>query len=274
MRYVAVGVFALSCAFRVPGLAAFEGAVAAPVHCALAGSSLAMRGGLMAGTQNPSGLQGMDGPCAAAWISPGIFGIEGLNGAGCAVGLPYAGIPVALHVTSLGLHGYHEVTASLAAARRINGSAELGLRLNCDILSIRGYGSAAVPTLDAGCHIDVGSGCDLAFLCTNILAARIGPAGESLPVRLAAGCAYHPTSGEFVVYATCARELLSSPEWSAGIEYAPVPSFILRAGCSSEPALLCAGCAVVASGLKLEYAVVHHAQLGETHSIALSVGFD
>ncbi len=57
MRYVAVGVFALSCAFRVPGLAAFEGAVAAPVHCALAGSSLAMRGGLMAGTQNPSGLQ-------------------------------------------------------------------------------------------------------------------------------------------------------------------------------------------------------------------------
>jgi hypothetical protein len=223
---------------------------------------------------NPAGLSGLGGLAIAAWTVPSLFGIEGLNRKGFSAGLPIASVPVALSVSTLGLRGYKETSLALAAAFSGDGPWAAGVRLRVEMLGIAGYGQTSVPAIDAGVSCMIVPGYELAFLLTNLSAARIGSAGEPLPLSLAFGCACAPGDAGATLYARCSKELLSPMEWNLGAEYIVVPELSIRLGISSEPTLLCGGVGIRLAPVVVEYGLTHHRQLGETHYMSVSIDLD
>jgi hypothetical protein len=254
--------------------AAFEPLVTGARSAALGGSALALHGDLIAGAVNPAGLAGLRGPAVAAWATPSLFGIEGLNRTGCAAGLPIASVPVSLSVSTLGLRSYKETSVAFSAAFATGASWAAGVRLRLEMLSIEGYGQAAVPALDAGFSCTVLPGCIVAILLANAGGARIGKSEESIPQSLSFGCVWAPGPADVAVYARCAKEILSPLEWNLGVEYAIIPGFMIRTGFSTEPSLLCGGFGIHVAPVLLEYGVAHHWQLGETHYFSVSFDFE
>ena len=268
----AVVLVALLCPSR--GFTAFESLVPGARAAALGGSALAVEGGLVAGAINPAGLRGLRGLAIAAWTVPSLFGIEGLSRMGFSAGVPIASVPIALSVSTLRLRGYYETSLSLAAAISGGGAWAAGLRLRVEMLGIEGYGQTSVPALDAGVSCAIAPGYSIALLLTNASAARIGAAGEPLPLSLAVGCAYAPGGTGATLYARCSKELLSPLEWNLGAEYVVVPEFTLRLGMSTEPSLVCGGVGIHLAPVAVEYGLTHHRQLGETHYLSVSIDLE
>jgi hypothetical protein len=260
----------------VPAIAhaAFESAPHGARPAALGGALVAARGELAAGLSNPAGLSGLNGVQFATGAVPSVFGISELCRVGVAAGFRFAGVPVALEVTSLGYQAYRETEAAVSCALPLGDVSAMGLRIRCDALTISGYGNAVVPAVDTGCRIELSGTFSIAFLLTNATGARIGAAGESLPTTLHAGCAWIAKEAGVSLHAACSREMLTPMEWSVGAEYEAVTALTLRFGIASDPALLCAGLGLRVAPFTLDYAATHHAQLGLTHTITVSASFE
>lgn len=257
--------------FPSRGPAAFESSLPGARAAALGGAALTLHGDIVAGAMNPAGLSGLSGLTVAAWTAPTIFGIEGLSRMGLSAGIPIASIPMAVSVSTLGLRSYRETSVALAAAFPGGGSWAAGVRLRLEMLSIQGYGQVTVPALDVGASCEIAPGCELAILLTNATGARLGSAGESLPLALAMGCAWTPGEAGVTVYARWSKEILSPLEWDLGAEYAVVPELTVRMGCSSEPDLLCGGVGIHLAPVVVEYGLTHHRQLGPTQYMSVSI---
>lgn len=260
--------------FPAWGFAAFEAGLPGARAAALGGSALALRGDIVAGTINPAGLVGLRGLGVTAWSTPSLYGIEGLARMGLSAGLPIGPFPVAVSVSTLGLRGYQETSLAIGAAFPIGNAWAAGLRVRLNVLAIGGYGQASVPSLDVALSCDLAPGCDLSVLLTNALAARIGAAGETLPVSLEFGCSVTPGDAGATLYARCCKELLSPLEWSFGTAYCVVPELVLRLGVSSEPSLLCCGAGIALAPVMVEYGLTHHRLLGQTHTMSVSLNLD
>lgn len=256
------------------GRAACEGGLVGGRSAALAGAVSALRADLWAGAGNPAGLAGIGTLQAGCWITPSLFGIEGLTRAGSLLAVPWSPVTLGIGVSSFGWGAYRETSAAFCVAGQAGSSEALGARLTIHRVGIEGYGNAVVPTVDMGILLELSESVAVGCHLTNIGATGLGSSGETLPVTAELSCAVMPAGTGFACFCCVTRELQSPLELRAGAEYVAVPGFALRAGIVTEPWLLCAGVGVAAGPITIDYAVTHHRELGPTHHLSACISFE
>ena len=261
----------LSVAIPLCARCAFEGITAGGPEVGLAGATVALRAGQGILHRNPACLAGITGFTLTASACPGLFGIPDLRcmSSTAALGVPWGGVGAS--VSTLGLPGYRETSASLSCAYGKGTAWSAGVRVSLLFLTIGGYGTTLVPAYDAGAQIECLESLAFGVLLTNIGSARIGKQREALPRSLECGFSFSPDGSGVLVCASAVQEFLAPVDWRLGLAYSPYRCLVLRTGVSTEPALLCGGFGIVLSPVSMDYAVSHHWQLGLTHHVSVTL---
>lgn len=270
-RYVAAG---LAIVLPLHSYGAFERLTLGGAGAALAGATVALDTQGDGTLDNPACFAGVRGFIFTTTACPALFGMPDLRviRSSLGVGVPWGGVGIS--ASMLGVPGYTETTASLSAAYEDLSGWRAGIRINLLMLSIDGYGSAAVAAFDAGVQVRCAESVSLGVMLANVGGACIGEGREALPQALECGVSFAPPESGVLLCASAVHQLLAPLEWRLGLSYAPCECLVLRTGISTEPALLCGGFGVVLSPVSIDYGVSRHWQLGLTHhvSVALTLG--
>jgi hypothetical protein len=203
---------------------------------------------------------------------PGLFGLNELRLSGGGLVIPVGSVGVGVQGTWFGGELYRETVLGAAIGEELLPGVGIGLRVRLNGLSISGYGSCSVISVDAGIRAGILSNLTLACFLTNLTSARTGQSGEILPQELSGGLTYAPIPElEFLLAA--GKELLSPLELRIGVEAGILEPIMLRIGWVDEPSLVTAGCGIRVGAVTLDYAYVHHWVLGASHEIGVSLSF-
>jgi hypothetical protein len=172
-------------------------------------------------------------------------------------------------VSTVGVSGYHETALGLSFASPLGERWDAGIRVNALLLSIDGYGAAALPTCDAGVRVRVTESLAFGLLMTNVAATALGVKREALPRSIECGFSFKSSEHNILLCASAAQELLSPLDCRIGIAYAPYECLEIRTGVCTDPGLLCAGFGLVLGPVSVDYAATHHWQLGLTHHVSV-----
>jgi hypothetical protein len=174
-----------------------------------------------------------------------------------------------LSATSFGSSLYRETEAAVAWAGRVAPRASLGVALKGQDLRMERYGRLGAAQIDAGLfgkpHQKVGAG----VAVKNLTQSGLGRTVESPPAMFSAGLSAELFPGGLTALAA-AQESGGRATWRAGQEVRPHPALALRAGFETGPNRFALGAGFQAKGIRLDYALLTHADLPDQHQVNVS----
>ncbi len=135
-------------------------------------------------------------------------------------------------------------------------------------------GSSTTFGVDVGLQASVYSRTHIGIYFLNLNAPQVGEfTKHDLPQRIVAGIAYQPYEG--VTTSLDFNRLLGSSDMEvwAGAEFKVFDLIYLRFGGTTNPNRFSTGLGVNIKKLSIDYALLTHSELGETHSVGLMYGF-
>lgn len=267
----------------------------AAAGAAAGGAQVAVNRSLWSHSYNPAGLAHVENMGAGfAFNSPGSYGFATLSMFSAALPLNEKWGSLSLHGDMLRVKNGDAVLSSENALgishgvhllKDLRSSLSLGYTLN---LLFANYGTSAGLSGDGSDGIDLGGvaglGVDVGLQASlrdrtwmgvalkNINAPKFGGSeSESVALRkFVVGLGYSPYYGlvsSFEVEKVFGRDV----QYRAGLEYALMEWFTLRAGISTYPSQLTLGFGVQKSLIKVDYAFVSHPVLSGTHFFTLEI---
>ena len=172
-------------------------------------------------------------------------------------------------LTRTGYSLYQELTATAVFARTVGGVISAGCNVNCDHLSIQGYGSAFTVGMDLAATVQCSDDIRWGISILNINRPTIGQAKEPLPQWYLTGITCRVLSNASVSFLVC-KDAMYPLSIRTGVKFSPLEALNLQIGTSNEPSRYYAGIGISYMSVEAEYSVVTHADLGLTHVIGLS----
>lgn len=252
--------------------AAFEHSATGPRDLSLGKATIAASADGWAPFVNPGRLAACSLANAVFYHIPGLFGLPELSSSGGGFSFPCQGLGIALSCGWFGSDQYRESNMALGIGGTVYSGLGMGIRMHMNRLSIGGYGSSTVFTIDVGIVLECSENLAIGGTATNVAAATLGRAGESLPQALDAGIWYSPIPAVHLALST-GKEMLFAPEFRCGIEIDAADCLSLRAGFTDTPSTVSAGCAFRLPDFSAEYGFAHHWVLGATHEIGIALHF-
>jgi hypothetical protein len=170
--------------------------------------------------------------------------------------------------TVFGASLYRETSFRISAGTQWIRGVGGGIRVRVNSLSIAGYGSCTGITIDAGMRVSCSDAIAIACSITNLTASTLGNTGETLPQSVQGGIWYTPGAG-ISIGLGLEKDALWDLGFRCAAEVAVIGSFAVRAGVSSTPETLSAGCAVGLGSVSFTYGFGYHWMLGSTHEIGI-----
>ena len=135
-------------------------------------------------------------------------------------------------------------------------------------------GSATTFGLDVGLMASIYSRTYLGVYVLNINTPQIGAyTKHDLPQRIVVGISYRPYDG--VTTSLDMNRTIGTGDMQlwGGAEFNVLRSIYLRLGGTTNPSRLTAGVGLKFAQFNLDYAILTHSELGETHQLGLAVSF-
>ncbi len=135
-------------------------------------------------------------------------------------------------------------------------------------------GSATTFGMDVGLQASIYTRTYLGVYILNINSPRIGAyTRHDLPQRVVIGLAYQPYDGVTTSLDFNRTIGIAGTQLQGGAEFAVFPNLDLRFGAITNPNRLSAGLGIHFAQFSLDYALLTHSDLGETHQLGLIVEF-
>ncbi len=179
---------------------------------------------------------------------------------------------VALGLSSFGSSVYRETQLRLLAARSLlDHRLWLGAALNGYFIHATGYSLNPAWGLDIGFTYQVNHQWTLASTLENINQPEINGYSEEVPQRLRFGLAYQPMN-RAVAYLAVEKDRFYDPLVLLGLGYQLSRWLQLASGFSSSSDFPSAGFRLQVRGLRIQYGIQTHFDLGVTHFFQISYG--
>lgn len=193
----------------------------------------------------------------------------GLNAASLA--MPLGKGALGLSFRSFGYKAYQDSKLGLAYGRKFGENLSIGMQLNYQRIAFADfYGQRSTFTAEVGAMYTFGSRLTLGAHVYNPGEAKLAEYNnERVPALIRFGGQYR-FSKQVMMVAEVESALYAKPSLKTGIEYAPVPALLLRAGLSSNPREGHFGFSVLMKKLQLDFAGSFHPVLGFTPKMGLT----
>lgn len=191
------------------------------------------------------------------------FMINGVNNFLLAAVLPAGPGAFGITVAHFGDRLYREQLIGLGYTRQLAPGLSIGLQLDYLRYAVEEYGNEGGWTFDAGIYYALSEKLQLAAHVFNPPASRLSRSDVPLPVVFQSGIRY--VSSEKLFFMAEAEKDLDHPmRLIFGMEYRPLPEVCLRAGSSTEAAMLSFGAGLRWNAFWFEVASDWHPVLGIT----------
>ncbi|CUT00998.1 hypothetical protein [Candidatus Kryptobacter tengchongensis] len=217
---------------------------------------------------NPAGLADLKIREISFSYIPAQFGLKELSKKGfvfCETSLP---VKVGVGAEIFGFELYKEGVVKFSVARDFD-LFNLGLNLNYNFASIKGYGNAGAFSADLGFISKSVRFFKFGFVLKNLIAGKIGRAKEKLSKEIELGVALLPYDN-LMVSTSIYKETGFKESLKYGVEYEFANLFALRFGFSNYPAQYSGGAGIKFTKFQFDYGVNNHQLLGLTHQVTLT----
>ncbi len=257
---------------------------------AMGGTGVAIANDVWASYYNPAGLPQIQRPVAAtsylrlfnvsflrnffgavAYPLPGKYGAASLSFQ--YFGVNYEGKDLSGEYTFALSHGFYllkDIHSSLSVGYSLKGYYwKLG-----DSQTWGPLGSATTFGLDVGLLASIYSRTYLGVYFLNINAPQMGAyTKHDLPQRVVVGISYQPYDGVTTSLDFNRTIGVADMQLWGGAEFNVFRNLFLRVGGTTNPNRFSAGIGLQFAQFKLDYALLTHGELGETHQMGLAVEF-
>lgn len=197
------------------------------------------------------------------------FLLSELQSVSVGAALPTKSGTFGLMVQSFGYEEFRQQKIGLSYARRLWSALSVGAQFDYFQTRIPEYGSRGVISFEGGIQAMISK-------TMTIGAHVLSPAqvelvsGENLPTIFRLGIAWK-VSEKLLFVSEIEKDLDFKPRWKNGLCYQPVQPLFLRAGFSTEPAMLFFGVGYnLANGLQFDSAGSFHQSLGFSPSAGVT----
>jgi hypothetical protein len=206
---------------------------------------------------------------ATAFENPYL--LRALSIAGVALDIPTRAGTFGLAVSSFGSPLYRENNSILSFGKKLGARVSAGVGITyLNTVIGEGYGTQNGVSADAGLLVSITKNIKLGIHLINPTRAQLAHfSDERYPTTLQTGAAY--TLSPFLLFCVEAeKDNLHPPVFRAGMEYAFLKQFFLRAGVSGNPALVCMGFGLRIGSLKMDFASSWHPVIGFYPGVGLA----
>ncbi len=219
---------------------------------------------------NQAGLVYLDGVSAGVYYE-NRFGLNELSDRGVVVAMPLRNSAFGLNYHSFGYSSFSTSKTALAYALKLNDKFSFGLQFNYHSTRIaENYGTTSSLSVEGGFLYKMNDKISLAAHIANPNRARLSDFNdERIPTILRIGAGYR-FSEKVILTGEIRKATDATPSVRAGIEYALVEQFALRAGFGSTPAQYSFGFGWKLSSFQLDVATGYHIILGFTPQLSLT----
>ncbi len=221
---------------------------------------------------NPAGIVRINQNTFSFFYSPNQFELSELNTAAVAGNFSTQFGTFGVGVRKFGFELYKEISATVSYANSIAG-IYFGTNFNYHYLAIRGYGTDAAISLDAGVLLplfsSVISELFLGISAKNINIPSIGKSREKLPQVFCSGISYSPLNN-LILLVDYQKEIGFDASPKFGAEYQIFDMLSLRFGVSDNPTSFASGVGIEVAFVRLDYALFTHQELGFSHSATIT----
>ncbi|MCS6823241.1 MAG: hypothetical protein NZ529_03020 [Cytophagaceae bacterium] len=195
-----------------------------------------------------------------------LFGISELNhvAATYCMNTKY-GVP-SVHFLRVGSKLLNQQWVAVGYAHKIH-KVSLGLKVNYAQLSAEELNTKRNIVLEFGGIAEITKELFFGAHACNLTQSKWGE--EDIPTILKAGFSFRPNK-KVMFNAETEKDVLMSPAFKAGIEYAIIEKLKLRTGISTNPFMAFGGWGVESKNLRLDYSAGFHMLLGMSHQINIS----
>lgn len=173
-------------------------------------------------------------------------------------------------VMEYGNNLYRDQNFIFSAACRLISTFNAGLRLKLRHISISGYGSANVSSVDVGFHIPAAKNISIGMLVKNAIAGKIGNNGER-PKREVLSAVRIKIPGSATLFAEIAQEENFEAEHRLGFEYPLFKNMALRLGTGvNTPESFAGGFGIQFGRFQFNYALQNHPDLDQSHIFSIT----
>ncbi len=216
---------------------------------------------------NPSGLAFLKLMAVSISFTPGIMGLAELKSQSALGGVPTEFGGIGMGVRRFGFDLYRE-TSFLAGGGVLAGNdMAVGACWEFRNYAIKGYGVQTVALLNVSVTKKFHDVFAVSGTVHNALSATLGKKPERIPRVVSLGVLV--TAGSEFLAAFEVEKSTRDPAFlKAALEFRPLPSIAVRAGCSTDLMLWNFGCSVSAGFLSFGYGGTNHGVLGWTHQMS------
>ncbi len=232
----------------------------------LAGAFVANAQDVDAILYNPAGLSSLQRGYTLFYSQP--YGLSGLSSGWAAAVQRLGRGSLGLGFKSLGNDLYRENSFILSYGQKLK-YLSLGANVRFLNLSIKGYGSANSVGLDLGLLSQLIPELKWGAFWRNLNSPHIGQTKEEIPQTLGSGLSFLPSSDlslELDLY----QDIRYEPQVRMGLEYSPYRSIQARIGWRSPPGRFSLGGGIIWQGMRFDYALFNHWELGLSHYFSLT----
>jgi len=173
-------------------------------------------------------------------------------------------------VMEYGNNLYQDQNFIFSAAYRLLPTFNAGLRFKLRHISISGYGSTNVSSVDVGFHIPAAKNISIGMLVKNAIAGKIGNTGER-PGREVLSALRIKIPGSIALFAEIAQEENFAAEHRLGFEYPLFKNMALRLGTGvNTPESFAGGFGIQFGRFQFNYALQNHPDLDQSHIFSIT----
>ncbi len=204
--------------------------------------------------------------------TPSPFGLNELRQGNASFFYPLQDITLSTGYSNYGFELYSENRFYIGSGYEFNQYFAAGITLVYHNLSISNYGEANAIYPILGGTIKYSESLSGGIVIINPFNASPGNTEDQLPVIFRVGVNYCPVKST-ALYLSIEKENDYPVSPKFGVEYIPVKYLKLRVGTSSEPDIYTAGFGILYDIFQIDYALVLHNILGNTHQFGIQIGF-
>lgn len=219
---------------------------------------------------NPAGLSSLQRGYTLFYSQP--YGLNGLSSGWIAAVQRIGRGSFGLGFKGLGNNLYKENSLILSYGQRLK-YLSLGANMRLLNLSIKGYGSAYSLGLDLGLLSQLTPKLRWGAFWRNLNSPRIGQAKEEIPQTFTAGLCLQPSPNLAIEFDIC-QDIRYEPQLRMGLEYSPYRSIQARIGLRSPPGRFSLGGGVIWQGIRFDYALFNHWELGLSHYFSFTYALE
>ncbi len=172
-------------------------------------------------------------------------------------------------VQSFGYEGFKQQKLGLSYGRKLWSALSVGAQFDFFQVRIQEYDSKGAISFEGGIQAMISKNLSIGAHVLSPRQVELA-GGENLPTIFRLGIAWK-VSEKLLFVSEIEKDLDFKPRWKNGLSYQPVQPLYLRAGFSTEPAMLFFGVGYhLENGLQLDTAVSFHQTLGFSPSAGVT----